>query len=710
MFAHNGSGLLVMHCPINEIHNMSSVKAFSLVLFLSTLFTSCFQEVEVDKISGDYKDDVGLAIPAVRSRFTLKDIVAEIDDSTEIYLDSAARQRMRFVHVEDPLISIDVVDLLDIGAGEFSGSVKISDVDIPDFLSFEDSITVVDIAEGITNPLLKAYFESSLGTPTTIPSIPGVNIGTYKIWESEGIKSISFTEGIFDITVINNMQLTLDFIATFEDADGQLLIEKVVTDFKSGEEFNVIVDAAGMDIAFPVTLTISELKSDGGEVTYTEESGLKVNANLRDVIFNTAELQIKDEIQGESNDTIAYNDKDKVLQELKFAGGQLSYSITNMSSIDELDVDLLMPEFIKGNGENIRLTEKLKENIPASGTIDLAGAALKLENTDIYQGETLLRIMTDITVHPTSDTIIINYNDSIYGEFTITDVELSSAKGWFGKETIEIEEEKTELWLDFFGEELENLTMTNPRFIFTVTNSFGISCNLDLAFKGVDKDGINDVDIDLSPKYIAQPKAGGESVRDIILDRDSVEGLVDLVNLPPATVYHSGTIVVNPGDTVRVNEFDESDYFSLGMRFEMPFEFAADSFVYEDTLVFEWPDDTEDLYPRYLTVAALHNLPFYLMSEFVFLDEYDQPTDTVTGTIIDPAPSDENGFSTDSILSHYEIGLTQEESESLKASQSIIMKSIIYTGARGSAREIILQATDYADVQIGVKGVYKLED
>lgn len=697
---------------------MKSIKPFLIILGIGLMLTSCFQEVDIDKISGEYSDDFGLAIPAVRSLFTMKDVVVELNDSTEFYSDTANRQLMRFVHVEDPLIDIDVIDMLDIGVGEFSGSVKISDIDIPEFLSFKDSVTVVDIVDNINNPIVKLVFESALLGPTAVPSVTGLPIGTYSIWDSEGIKAIYFDKGIFEIEVENRMPIEVSFLATFKDKTGDFIAEQQIDRLKAGEMISFGVDAAGMDLDFPITVTIAQFGANAdGLVQFKETDGLYVSANLKQVVFNKAELKIDDEIQGVGNDTITYNDKNKVLTYLKFASGVLNYKITNMSDIGQVDLHLKLPEFIVANGSMIEIDETLEGNVPSIGAIDLADALLELENSNLKQGKTLLQIITDVTVKPTSDTIVINYTDSIYGEFTLADVKLNAAKGWFGKDSVDIVEEMTELWLGFFEEDLSNVTMTNPSILFTVSNSFGISSDVDLTFKGVSEDETEEAIAVLNTISIQKPNAIGESsFSTVILDRDSTEGLVDLVNLPPAKVIHSGKIVVNPDydptddGTIVENYFDETSRLSLGMRFELPFEFIADSFVYEDTLEYTWPEDTEDLYPRILMITTVHNLPFYILSEFVFLDASGMPTDTVVGSLIDPAPYDEDGFSTDSVKSKHEIILSDSQSRHLKTTESIRMRTTIYTGTKDEPKEIILQSTDYADIQIGVKGIFDVDN
>ena len=266
------------------------------------------------------------------------------------------------------------------------------------------------------------------------------------------------------------------------------------------------------------------------------------------------------------------------------------------------------------------------------------------------------------------------------------------------------------MWLDFFDVDLNSLSLSDPKIIFTVTNTFGISANMDLTFRGVSSDEMSEATIMPESQFIAQPAENAKVVQDITLDKNSVEGFLDFVNLPPATVYHSGVLTINPTQEVTLNEVNRNDYFSLGMRFEVPFECLADSFVYEEQSEVDWLDDSEDLFPRYVTVYAKHTIPFYYLTDFIFLDEFEQPTDTVSGTLLEPASCDEDGFSTDTVISNCEIPLTEEESENLKAATYIRMRSIIYTGDRPYAKDVVLQATDFADIQVGVKGVYKVDE
>lgn len=689
--------------------NFINNSLFTLLCVL--LLSSCMQEVELDKISSKYSDDIGVAIPAVRSHFTLKDVIAELSDSTEVYDDDAKRKRIRFVHTEDPLIDINLSDIYFSNVADFDGSVKISDMTLPHFLSFNDSVTIKDIIDNMEDPGARVFFESiSNGSSSVVFSIPtpGYNIGTFKIWETEGVKSVVFEEGDLNIVLNNHLPFPVSMKATFNDNKGNLLVEQQIADLAPLAETGFTIDISGIATEFPVFITISDFTAENTNpsLVITEKDGVTISSSLDNVVFESAELKLVNPIVAESVDTLEYSGDGKEISIIEFNKGKFNYEITNYSEIDEVKVELMFPMASTQNG-TLLIVESLPKGVTKRGVIDLTNANFRFLNPD---NNTAIVLNTKVYASPTADTIQILALDSIYGKFTITDIDLKSGAGWFGKDSIDIDEAKTELWLDLFDNNLDNISILNPQFKFSVRNTFGTSLDLKLNMRGYNSDGTKEASVVIPPLFIAQPPVNGISVTDFIVNRANTEGIVDLVNLPPAEVYHSSRVIVNPENVKTLNYFGNQSRLSIGMRFEVPFEFKADSFITTDTVEIEWPEDTEDLYPRILTVAAIHNLPFTINYDFILQDINHLSLDTLTGTVVEPADSDEFGFSTDSIITNTGITLSEEESLNFKNSAFVVLKATFYTGSKLNVRDVILQATDFADIQIGIKGIYKTKD
>lgn len=120
-----------------------------LMVMLALVFfgAGCMQdEFEFDKLSDEMEFRVGVIVPAVKGSLSLDDLISEFDSSSVITTDP---EGLLYLTYQDSLTAFTASELIDIPDQQFDEVVLESDVDVPPYINWGDSI-VVERARDIT--------------------------------------------------------------------------------------------------------------------------------------------------------------------------------------------------------------------------------------------------------------------------------------------------------------------------------------------------------------------------------------------------------------------------------------------------------------------------------------------------------------------------------------------------------------------------------
>ena len=110
------------------------------VLLISSLLSSCMQEeFEFDKLSDEMEFEVGVFAPMAKGALSLDDLIREVDSSGALSTDE---EGLIYLSYEDSLASFMANDIIDIPDQQFDEVVLESDVDVPPYVDWGDSIVV----------------------------------------------------------------------------------------------------------------------------------------------------------------------------------------------------------------------------------------------------------------------------------------------------------------------------------------------------------------------------------------------------------------------------------------------------------------------------------------------------------------------------------------------------------------------------------------
>jgi len=109
-------------------------------LLLGGLLTACMQEeFEFDKLSDEMEFEVGVFAPVAKGTLSLDDLISEVDSTGVI---TADEEGLLYLSYEDSLASFMASDIIDIPDQQFDEVVVESDVDVPPYIDWGDSIVV----------------------------------------------------------------------------------------------------------------------------------------------------------------------------------------------------------------------------------------------------------------------------------------------------------------------------------------------------------------------------------------------------------------------------------------------------------------------------------------------------------------------------------------------------------------------------------------
>jgi len=96
-------------------------------------------EYDLDKLSDEMEINMGLLTPLAYGSLSLNDIISEFDSTSYIDTD---QEGLFYITYEDSLLSLRAEDLLDVPDQDFFEYFIESDVDVPPYINWGDSIVI----------------------------------------------------------------------------------------------------------------------------------------------------------------------------------------------------------------------------------------------------------------------------------------------------------------------------------------------------------------------------------------------------------------------------------------------------------------------------------------------------------------------------------------------------------------------------------------
>ncbi len=292
------------------------------------------------------------------------------------------------------------------------------------------------------------------------------------------------------------------------------------------------------------------------------------------------------------------------------------------------------------------------------------------------------------------DGYAVEADDELEVDSRIRDIDLNSAYGYLGQDTLLLQESSIDL--DFFSNEIEgDIEFAAPELKFFIENSLGIPVEVDIrdvkGFKvGEDDTTYLTFDPGVNPFTINYPELSeiGETKNTTLEISDENSNLPEFIASKPERISFEPFAVSNPeGPTGDENNFvTDNGEFNVDFEVNLPLWFKMDGLEMKDTMDMDLEGslgDIDIIKELEATLSITNGLPIDLDIQLYFLDENMVMVDSLfTGGdkyLVTGANVDSEGVVTTPNTSSPKISITEDRVDNLQNVKNAIFSVALRT-------------------------------
>lgn len=683
------------------ITNLSRSLGFMLgILVLASCIDDHLQKIIDGKIKVQVNPE--LEIPVAQFRMELRDVLR---DETLILTDSNDLS-LSIVYRDDSLLNESANDVLEIPDQSLSeSSTQIGPIRINDF-SVQKSLSLNDILPNLDSITRRALFVAdSAGIQVPFPAIPLQSGGIHSINPISIFNFAVLDSGRLSVNITNQWATTIAVLVLDIKNPNNQSIGKIrffnLTPNSTGSSF---VDLRSQTLNANLSFSIDSIFVPGSAqpVTVSLNQSLNINVTGTGLIIASANAQIPAQNLGTDTSNIDFSfDNGERIYEVLLDSGRLNLDFRTSLPIS-VRCTIAIPGILNVNGIPLARTFIISGGAPNLISIDLSDHLIDLKRYS--RGYNELQIVFSKEILPTSNSVNINKDDSITFSYSLTNLRLNHAKGYFGSRTIVADPSTANLDLDFLNEINGNVFIANPQITFNIRNSMGFPARLNLNLSG-SRSGNPPVNINLNNQNIPSPAIMGNVATGAIQINRNNSSLPQLLSLPPDSIVAGGSIELNPNGSIDTNFVTKASALSIGMEIEIPFELSIRGLGFSDTAEFTG-ELFESLESASLVIKAENGFPFDFITEFAFLDSAMNVVHRDSINLLPSASVDANGKVLAPAFNTGRISLGPQALKAMEQTRYLASKFSLQTPQNG--QQIVKIYADYHILlKVGVEGKAK---
>jgi hypothetical protein len=683
------------------------------LVFLLLILAGCFKDhLDFDKLSTTIRLNPTFNTPLVYGSLMLRDVIKQ-DDSLIFHNED---NTINLIVREDSVFSMKVADILEIPD---------QDSVLSNFLLEPAMINDFTINVNIPLDSLIFYMDETLaelissldGQSAVFPSFSQQNLGEYVFDLIEEVDYVEFSGGNVLLTLTNNLpvaiqQINVDIINDFDDS----IIESLsFTNLEPDSSDLQIVDLTGLLLysqveAKVVLLDIVGSYPDIVMIDLSDYLQLKMESDSITVIKGRA--IIPDQVIHEQDRMIdlAFPDNaDIAITDLHLKQAKLNYSL-KLHADETFLVDVKLPGTTR-NGSMVTFSlNTTGTGGQMSGCWDMSNTITDL-TTDSVQQFNKIPVEYEISFISTGEMIEFDLTESAgrFIDIDFSDLEFELVKGYFGQQTININEQMYDIDFELIDKITGTSVFTDPELNVFYEHNFGIPVGLSFSLKGY-SDGI---EVILQHPQVSIAAAGfiDDVVFDTIKINKNTSGIVDYITQRPVNSFIEGTATSNPSGNLGQQNFIRYDsYFNVGLDFELPFNLQLINLILTDTLEFDLSEDVyNNLDKVILSLEVSNGFPVSVVLDLSFYDMLNHATIYTLQNIalLDAAAVDENGVVQSGLdnVSQTDIVFPADVFENMRNVDHIVITAILNTTSQGDVPVKLL--TNYS-IDFNIRSKFNL--
>lgn len=695
--------------------NMYTPTHWSRLLFagmlISLIAPACYKD-KFNDIEVPYNGT--LAVPVGQVGFSLSELLQK-----DSLFATDAQDGIGVIYREDEFFTLSAAELLndftDDVQGDFDKEFAIGSLEVDDIgENFE--LVFGELVNDFEDLIAKNFLEQNDGELQIVPAFSTSVQTEIEVPTFSDFTYMQIENGKLELSVQNSLFVDLeDFNATLIDNTNGQTVGVLDFDFiaKNSTETREL-NLQGKTVGNNLSVVLHEINSPGSgglPVLIDLDALLNYEIKVKEIEVSAGQVMLEPGPIGQ--DKLQYEidmDNGERIYGLRLSAANIQYNV-NSDVQAPLKMKLTFPDIFK-NGQAVSQEISIGPGNANTGTLDFSNTIWKLDQNNA-QPFNRFDVDYEISVPgPGNTQVQFSKNDKVTLTFSLKDVEMEEASGFFGFREELLEENTIDLGLDLdiFGNESSPIYFENPSMRVEVVNSFGVPLQ---AIFNVDALGKNGGSVSLNPpKFVIKyPEMGemGQVKKTVFVVDKSNSNIVNLLAAYPEKLVFNGAAIINPENNPQEVNFVTADSkMSASLEFDLPFKFSVENLVYRDTgealdLNLEDGLTVNDIEKADLKILYKNGLPLATSARIIALSADGSETVVVENAAIEPATIDTNGKVNPDGIAKGEIfvALSSDQISQLDSATKNIYEIRFQT--LGSGQTPVNMYTDYqVDLNVGL--------
>lgn len=684
---------------------MKNKKFFFISFLLMLIFIQSCKK-DFDKIISPSWEPT-LISPLFRSSITLNNILEP--DSNLIYNEDST---IKIIYSEDSLFSISADDIFEIPSQKTeTKTFKLKELEI-ESSDFTKKILLDSILVYLDQQAQDSL-NSNAGSVNYFPPISLISPYNFTIKTSNNFNFVEYSQGYFLLSLTDSLPVSIrDVVINIIDYSNGNTIHTF--NFPLIESYATVSDSfnlEGLTISNTLTTKIESFTSQGSfseKILINLNDGIFARALTKNVKVVSGEAKIPEQLISSKTDIIDFDVSNSAeLKQINLSSAYIYYDyFSDIQSEISLELKLKSATI---NGEVPTFNIDIIPGQSNNQIIDISNIIIDL-TTDSINAFNSLPIEYTIIFDSSSTIIPFDTSNFISINFIIDDLKFSYAKGYFGKYSVNLDQDTLDMDIDFFNNFEGGLKLDEPKIKFEYTNSIGVPISVKPFITGISKNN-NIQNLNKDTIFFNYPQEMGQTINDSIIIDKTNSDIVDLIAISPSIIKYSADAYSNTFGS-RDNFIYDSSAFNIGISLDLPLKLSTGNLVFQDTLVdinFE-ADDFEDFQEVSMFVNTLNGFPLGMDINIIMIDSINHsPIDTLTISTLDPAIIDANGKVNEAAENNITITLTKENFNNLEKTENLILKARINTSNYQEEKAVELYTYYSLNYNIGIQAHIKID-
>jgi hypothetical protein len=659
------------------------MKRFLGLLAASLYFASC----QTDTVGIDGVDIIAepvIAIPIGDINLNLDHLL--VPDDSLIFDDN---MDYKLVVAQDSVFSLSVDDLISLPAqSPATSSISLGTIGVNNVsMSTDISLGTVATDAGLTG------INSAHGSNAPFPPIDQSDVGTYGGGGFGTFTSASFSNGSMTLMLTNDwpaeVSMSVDLVNT--TTSNTILSFTLSNASANGGTASDTESLIGKSLPNNIGFKITSLSSPG---TPPQTSVAIDTADALSLDISTADLEVYTALTALTTQDISTDTQyvdlstggSEELRELMFNTASFDYEFTSTLP-EDLELGIGFPGSDK-NGVEVDTTITIPAGQTVMGAISLDNTILDL-TTDPSQSHSKLPISVSATLVGSGNQVSIDSSDALDMTFEMTNLQFGHIKGFFGTQTITIDNGSVPLSVDFLENFDGTITFSEPSISMDITNSIGLPIELALDFDSYANGSASSLN---GPDFVLPyPTILGDTETGTLTFDNTNSQITDVFTLPKDSIVYGGAVNVNHDTTTfgTDNFVTNTGAISGDLLMELPFTITATGLAFGDTLAQDLTltdglDDSTSVENLKLFLTTTTTLPLDASITLKFYDAMWNEVHMETVDLLVSGVPNANGIVISPSVSDVEIDLSGTALEAVLNAKGVIAEATMDTYNGGS--------------------------